>query len=183
MEQIIKLSVLICHLPQRARLLSRLVTTISSQSVDKPVELIVNDEDCSVGLKRNKLLNAARGEYVAFVDDDDEVPEYYVDEILQAATVHPDCIGIVGVIREQSGNNLFKHSIEYVGWYTGGDGTYYRTPNHLNPIKREIATAIRFDPSMSFGEDRKFSDRVRPHLKSEVYIRDKIMYYYNAGVA
>lgn len=180
MEQIVKLSILICHLPERQKEIDRLLGILHKQDQSN-VEILINETDCSVGMKRNKLLSNAKGAYVSFIDDDDEVPEYYISEIIHAIEKEkPDCVGIVGEMRQSIGSFLFKHSIEYVSWYTGADGVFYRTPNHLNPIKRGIAEAIGFDSSMSYGEDRKFSDRVRPHLKTEVYIRDKIMYYYNA---
>ena len=37
----------------------------------------------SVGSKRNCLLDSAHGEYVSFIDDDDEVATDYVDKILR----------------------------------------------------------------------------------------------------
>ena len=36
----------------------------------------------SVGEKRNKLINMAKGEYFSFIDDDDLVSEEYVDQVL-----------------------------------------------------------------------------------------------------
>jgi hypothetical protein len=56
---------------------------------------------------------------------------------------------------------------------------YYRCPNHLNPIKREIALQVMF-PELSRGEDRDFSMRVKRLLKKEEYI-DGIIYFYKAS--
>jgi hypothetical protein len=59
------------------------------------------------------------------------------------------------------------------------DGTvlYKRTPNHLNPIKREIATSVPF-PEINHGEDWAFMVNVFPMLKSEVFVDEYLYHYY-----
>lgn len=153
------------------------MTSLNAQAAGKPVEILVNGDngEVSIGNKRNQLLYSAKGDYVAYVDDDDMVSEDYVDAILKAAESKPDCVGIEGVMDSNLGAAAFKHSIQFQGWYTGTDA-YYRTPNHLNPIKRSIAQKIGF-PDMMFGEDQLFSHALKRSLKTEVYI-DHPLYFY-----
>ena len=53
------------------------------------VEIIVatDNRDMSTGAKRNKLIVFAHGKYVSFVDDDDSVNGYYVEEIIEGNTI------------------------------------------------------------------------------------------------
>lgn len=177
-----KLSILICSLEKRAHMLDSLLKTLHSQEREG-VEIIVDIDrgEKIIGQKRNELLDTAMGDYVCFIDDDDEVPDYYVHEILDAIKQNPDCIGFELIYTENGGEQRSAyHSIVYNEWATKkeDDGkTYYeRTPNHLNPIKREIALKAKF-PEKNFGEDHEYSNIVQHLVESEVYI-DKPMYFY-----
>ena len=44
----------------------------------------------SIGMKRQALLESARGDYIAFVDDDDDVSGDYVTRLIEAITEHPE---------------------------------------------------------------------------------------------
>lgn len=44
----------------------------------------------SIGLKRQALLDSARGDFIAFVDDDDDVSHTYVSELIEAIRTHPE---------------------------------------------------------------------------------------------
>jgi glycosyltransferase involved in cell wall biosynthesis len=160
--------------------LERLMGQLNPQLEGQPVEVVIETDNVamSVGEKRNVLLRRAMGEYIAFVDDDDEVPDYYVSRILAAvAKSRPDVIGFSGLLRLSDGTAEFRHSLRYGGWYTGADGIFYRTPNHLNPVRREWATSVMFVDSR-FGEDADYATRIRPYLETEVYVGGP-MYYYN----
>jgi len=172
-----QLSILICHLISRAEQLAALRAKLDSQN-DGRVEILVagDNGEITVGAKRNDLLFRAAGDYVAFVDDDDDVSDDYIPAILKAVETKPDCAGIEGILKSNLGNAIFRHSIQFQGWYTGEDG-FYRTPNHLNPVRRAIAQSIGF-PAQSFGEDQLYSDALRRRLRTEVYI-DHPIYFYN----
>lgn len=176
----ITLSILICHLYSREKELDRLKAILvpQIQGVDEVEVVIMCDErEMSIGQKRLALINKARGKYCCFVDDDDEVVSDYVQKVLAALQSEPDCCGIEGTMKSSLGTHTFKHSIQFSGWYTS-DGIFYRTPNHLNPIKTSIAKMVGFEP-VSFGEDKTFSERVLRFLKTEVYIKEPIYIYNN----
>ena len=69
----------------------------------------------------------------------------------------------------------FTHSLRHSKWFEK-DGVYYRNPNHLNPVKSEIAKKIKF-PEVNHGEDRTYSQKILPFLKTEVYIDGPIYFY------
>ena len=178
------LSVLICSLIERRRLLDELTRKLRNIAPDinelGEIEILtqIDDGQMPVGAKRNLLLEKARGRYVCFVDDDDDVVDTYLIQILKAAREDSDCIGITGRIIRKMGTYRFMHSISFCGWYTSPvDLTFYRTPNHLNPVKRELALAARF-PRIDYGEDILYSNRLKPRLKTETMIKDPIYIYY-----
>ena len=49
----------------------------------------------------------------------------------------------------------------------------------MNPIKKDLAEKVKF-VDKNHGEDSDFSVKIRPLLKTEVYI-DKIIYFYEAN--
>ena len=44
----------------------------------------------SIGCKRQSLLESARGDFIAFVDDDDDVSKDYVTRLIEAIIEHPE---------------------------------------------------------------------------------------------
>lgn len=175
-----KLSILICSLHKRKPFLDRLLKVLCPQ-VEKysDVNVIINKDngELIIGDKRNKLLEEAKSsEFLCFIDDDDLIADSYVDDIVKALETKPDCVGMEGIITVNNRNpKKFTHSIKYNSWHEK-DGVYYRSPNHLNPIKTELALQIKF-PSINSGEDQDFSNRILPLLKTEVYIDSPIYFY------
>lgn len=170
------LSILICTLPKRSKMLRSLLYNLNSQIVHG-VEIIT---DCSTtdttGLKRNKLIARSSGEYVVFIDDDDEVSEKYVLLILSALQTKPDCVATQGIITTNGAQQKEWYiSKDFKTWHEK-NGVYYRTPNHISPVKREIALSVGF-PDKTIGEDYDYSMGILPHLKTEVKIIENIYHY------
>lgn len=172
-----KLSILICHLADREVQIKKLLTVLGDQA--RPdIEILVETDDgtMSIGEKRNILLSKAKGDYVCFIDDDDEVPEYYVEEILKAIESKPDCVGFNGAIVSAEGKRdlvSYRKGITQVDregeWFRAGIG-------HLSPVKREIAVSIKF-PEKNSAEDYEYAKELQEKLTSEAVI-DKFMYFY-----
>jgi glycosyltransferase involved in cell wall biosynthesis len=173
-----KLSILICSLKIREKLLMNLARILKMQG-DSRVEIlsIIDNGEISIGEKRNKLLHSAKGEYVCFLDDDDMISPFYTSNILKALEKTPDCVGFKGIITQNNVQpKLFIHSLKYDSWYEEND-IYYRCPNHLNPIKKELAISVGF-PDLYYHEDQHFSMRIKKLLKTEEFIDDPIYFYY-----
>jgi hypothetical protein len=176
-----KLSILTCTLHERTHRFKKLGKELEKQiKFFSQVELLANLDSGkkTIGQKRNELLCAAKGEYVAFVDDDDFISNNYIDSILTAINYKkPDCCGIEGkIIFNKKLNKKFIHSIKYQNWFEKNN-IYYRCPNHLNPIRKELALAVGFK-NLNSGEDHDFSERIKPLLKTEVYINKCLYFYY-----
>jgi glycosyltransferase involved in cell wall biosynthesis len=173
------LSILICTLPQRAALLARLMDVLTPQVCGHSVEILTaeNAGELSIGEKRQRLLSRSDGQYVCFVDDDDLVPDSYVSRILEATQGRPDVVGMYGTMTTNGRNpQRFILSRQFDHWFEQ-KGIYYRPPNHVCPVRRELALQVGYK-SISFGEDKDYSDRLFPLLQTEHFISDIPMYSY-----
>jgi len=179
-----KLNILICTIPTRENefnlLKHHLQSQINELGVQKQVSILskLDNKQISVGAKRQLLLEEATADYIVFIDDDDMIPYYYVDKILEAIKLSPDCIGFriecTGTSgKTASASNKWDDWAENVGGFD-----YVRTIYHKTPVKREIALAIGYEDKR-FGEDYCYSKRLKESglLKNEVFI-DKVMYEY-----
>lgn len=143
------------------------------------------DEGLSYGGKRNVLMAAAKGDYVAFFDDDDQPHPKYIDRILTAIEQRPDVVGFkvacYGYANDCKSPEIMEPadvSIRYNGWANDQNGfKYVRFPHHLAPTKREHAMAIGYRGHR--GEDHDYSMRMQAsgRLKTEVHI-DEFLYIY-----
>ncbi|MBU8911288.1 MAG: glycosyltransferase family 2 protein [Desulfobacterales bacterium] len=165
-------------------MVKKLVSFLQSQERSDEVEIIIQPgEKHSIGYKRNQLIAQATAPYISFIDDDDWVDSRYIPLILEATTTCPDVVGFKGQMTTNGKNPInFIHSLAISSWYTHirpqkGSVTAYRCPNHLNPVKREIAALCPFK-EVSHGEDRDYSFALRGHLHSEVMIEDPPIYFY-----
>jgi hypothetical protein len=133
-----------------------------------------NNGERPLGEIRQALLMAARVEYVSFVDDDDTVPPYFVEEMVPALRAGPD---VVGFMVEYRVNGYFAatsyHSLAYEP-HDAGD-RLFRDFSHQQPVRTALARQGDFRDG--WPEDNVWRRKVRPLLSTEVYV-DKYMYHY-----
>jgi glycosyltransferase involved in cell wall biosynthesis len=172
----------VCRLPERAESFRRLEAVLRPQLGDD-CELLTHNASrgtMTTGAKRNELLRSARGKYIAFIDDDDMVAGNYVERIRGAAVSDPDCVGMeITMYRRGVNPQRCIHSMRYDDWHEERIGNlriYCRCPNHLNPVRRELAQAVGF-PDLNVGEDRAYSLSLRPLLTTEVMLEGPIYTY------
>jgi cellulose synthase/poly-beta-1,6-N-acetylglucosamine synthase-like glycosyltransferase len=178
-----KLSILIPSLDERRKSLDVLKAELTNQIGKKNVEVLSlsDSRQMTIGQKRNMLLMQSTGEYVTFIDDDDWVTADYIEKVVNAVSKNPDCSSLTGEIRFSDGySRPFIHSLRYDKWIDDHQGkVYYRPPNHLNAVRREVAVRVGF-PSWNNGEDRAFSMGIKPMLKKEQWI-DGVIYNYKCN--
>jgi glycosyltransferase involved in cell wall biosynthesis len=177
-----KLSILICTMPSRSEMLKKLTQQLMLLLVkydESQWEVLIQpDENINVGCKRNILLQKASGDFVVFIDDDDEIHDNYIDAFMNAIESNPnaDCIGYRGYITfDGTSRKDWVISITCKTWYEE-NGVYYRTPNHISPVKRSIAMQVMF-PQIDFGADYEYSMGILPLLKEEVFIDEQLYHY------
>lgn len=188
---------LACRAPLLARLRAGLDPQVDAANAGAPdgaprVEIVLaaDDGENPIGWKRNKLLDEALGSYIAFVDDDDVVSANYVPAILSALCrrsdlgpmTPPDCVGF-RVARCVDGRYQEEaiHSLRYAQYGEGRDAQgqryFERTPNHLNPVRAELARRAMFPSDLNWAEDTAYAQRLRPLLRTEVFVDERLYTY------
>ena len=152
------LSILTPAVPSRMNTLGRLCEELARQIGDLPVEhlVLLDNKRRTVGGKRDALLRAARGRYVAYLDDDDWVSPDYVASLLGAMESDPD---VITFLQEASVNGA-KGQIDFrLGnpnepFCPGG--TARRNAWHVCAWRRSLAILSHF-PASNYGEDWAFA--------------------------
>lgn len=186
MSDSLLLSILIPTLEGRAdsfaRIRGKLERQIHEAGLQGQVEILslCDRGEVPTGIKRNRLMDLARGEFLVSVDDDDDVHDQYVALITNLLLANPevDCIGIKGEVRFAGAPpRIFVYSIRFSEYRTR-NGVYERPPHHLNPVRAEIARRFRFEPVWT-SEDHDWSLRLIKSgaLRKEVLL-DEVIYHY-----
>jgi glycosyltransferase involved in cell wall biosynthesis len=173
------LSILIPSTYDRQEMTEKLYQFIDLQSTLQ-VEILVeyDNKEISIGAKRQKMLERAKGKYVVFIDSDDWLPDDYVESVLKALESNPDCVGHKIECSGTPGRHE-SASNRYPEWCEKKFGfDYTRTPYPKTPILKSICLQIGFK-DMRYGEDHDFSIRLKESglIKTEVYL-NKVLYFY-----
>ncbi len=182
------LSILIPTLESRQNLFKRLIRKLKKQIAENGLESVVeildfsDNGECTVGHKRNNLIEKARGEFVVFIDDDDDINEHYVKLTYDTLKKHPniDCIGLKGQVTFSGKRpRLFIHSLQYKEYFSC-NGVYYRPPYHLNPMRHCIAKKYKFE-EIDYSEDIDWAMRIcKDEALQKEFMIDEVLYYYHS---
>ena len=173
--------ILIPTMPGREAMLFALLQVLEPQlKKHKTASYFIDAGAGSIGAKRQRMIEKATADYIAFVDDDDMVSADYLDRIMPCLQSRPDCVGVTMHVtmdgRDWHPSPIFRHSLRFKEnhqWH-GQD----RTPHHLCPIKRTIAVESRF-PDLMWGEDFSYALGLLSRLHSEEWSGDEAIYFYN----
>lgn len=177
-----KWNILIATLGQRKDKFKRLIDILMPQVDKYDGEVIVtalwNNGEHSLSHVRQSLMESSRGEYTSFIDDDDILPHYFVDEVMERL----DGVDYIGW-RMQAYSDGYPlkptfHSLRYDHWWDDANG-YYRDISHLNPVRRQLALQADFRRTTP-PEDVAWCDQMRGLVLTEHYI-DRVMYEYYAS--
>lgn len=179
-------SVLIPTIPGRDEKLRSLIRTIQEKvaricpEVRMEVCVAFDNREMTVGMKRQQLLTQAKGKYLSFIDDDDDITDAYVEDLKECIHGGYHTMRIRGQITPYT----FTHSVENTLSTTMARGdVFIRPPNHLNPMMSDVAKLIQYRDAVR-GEDLDWTIRMSKtgFLTSE-YTSDpsRIHYIYNMG--
>ena len=179
-------SILIASIPGREHSLQRLLQTINEHraaicpGLRIEINIAFDNREKRIGTKRQELLQAAKGKYFSFIDDDDLVTSAYFEDALETIKSGFHCCRLRG----QMSQYTFTHSIENtLNMPMCRGDEFIRPPNHLNVIMTDIGKLIPFR-NAARGEDLDWTIRLAQYgwLKTE-YKSDhsRIHYIYNLG--
>jgi len=179
-------SILIPTIPGRETSLRNLIASIREKlqrlSPQLRVEFCIrfDNKEMSIGNKRQELLQGAKGKYMSFIDDDDDITDEYVQDITETIRGNYHVMYLRGKIDKYT----FKHSISNkLSGFMADDTGFLRPPNHLNPILTDVAKNISFRDA-TYGEDLDWTLRLaKTGFLSREYVSsdNRIHYLYNMG--
>ncbi len=178
-------SILTPALPSRWASIQELCATLQTQIESQPVEhlILVDNKRRTVGEKRDALLRAARGDYIAFVDDDDTVSPDYVSSILERIAVNPppDVVTFrqVATVNGEVGEVEFRLDNPNEEFKPGQ--LTLRNAWHVCAFRRSLAICSGF-PATNYGEDIAYASALWsvPNLKEE-HIPKVLHFYYHSS--
>jgi len=177
-------SILIPTLIERTEKFNRLITSINEKykriCPDLKIEFCIScdNREKSVGAKRQELLKAAKGKYMSFVDDDDDLTDAYFEDALACIRGNFQ----VCRLRGQMAQFTFTHSVDNrLSDPMARDGEFLRPPNHLNIMVTDVANLFSFSDAKR-GEDLDWTIRLaKSGILQREYQSDssRIHYIYN----
>lgn len=181
-----KLSILIPSIPSRVEgkmipLFNKIQAQIDKLENPKDVELLcfIDNKRRSIGYKRESLVYIARGNYLAFVDDDDDVEDHYIEKVVNAIYTNPDVDVIT--FKEKvfiNGSGPFNLTFQ-LGYHTNDP---VQVPNARRPPwqscfwKRKIAQSCHF-PDLMSEEDWAWASQLNQIAKTSYHIDDFMKTY------
>ena len=176
------LSILTPTIPGREAQLHALQTRIKAQSsglksLGQVEHLILSDNrQRSIGAKRQALVDIARGEYIAFVDDDDDIAEDYVSSLLEAIEKGADTITFEqrAVYNGLESKVIFGINNRDEAFNAGG--ITLRAPWHVCAWRRDRVADCQFAES-NYGEDRIWAIQARRRARTGYHI-DRVLHTY-----
>ena len=187
-----KLSILIPTLPHRRKLFNALYKKLTAQidyvHTTHPslgqVEILFDKSKkflkggLTVGGKRDALKCKATGQYLVFVDDDDNVAPNYVQSILRLTETNPDIITFRSLYKSSTYWGIVDMNLNYAENEQMNDSTIVkRQPFHVCPIRTSIAQQHSF-PDINNAEDWGWMVKVLSDCQKQAH-SDQILHQYN----
>lgn len=167
--------------PSRLESIAKLMAEVERQRGDLPVEhlVLLDNKARTVGEKRQALLEAARGAFVAFVDDDDWIRPRYVAAIVEAIIHAKHPVEVVTFEQMASfdgveGKVVFRACNPNEEWKAGGITS--RAAWHVCAWNRETALRSRF-PAKNWGEDWEWAAPLNEMCIPEIHIPEILHEY------
>ncbi len=187
----ILLTILTPSITTRTKRLGKLLRKLAAQVDGQPVELLcwVDNMVRSVGRKRDDLIQAAQGEYLMFVDDDDNVPDHYVTTALRYISENPgtDVFAIQQeCYYEGVGPYYVDFSINYVDEEFNRTAIGARTKRFISHSciwRTSLAQKVNV-PSIGYYEDIEWAKAAAELVEKQVEIPEVMhLYEYDSLVS
>lgn len=154
---------------------------------------VFHKENGGAASARNFGLRKATGEYISFIDADDEVSPKFLSSLAEGLLAPENALSVTGFrynrLKLGTTRDTYTHMVEpqqdeesfkcYILRLLAADGRMYSSVNKL--YRAEIAKKIKFDEKINFAEDTKFVLDYLDKAKGEISFVLKPLYVYNFG--
>ena len=152
-----KLSILIPALTNRPwqDLVKKLETQIAKADLQDKIEILikVDSGELTSGSKRQILLNDSVGEYICYVDDDDDIHDEYIKQIFEGCQKNVDVVSFnVDFVRE----NFYKETW-VLGCFPNARRDGIMLINHLCAWRKALAQRVSWCPFLGNSDDHAWS--------------------------
>lgn len=160
---------------------------------DKRIK-VVHQKNGGQSTARNTGIQMAKGEYINFIDSDDEIEPNFVEELFNLYSPKTSvtvCGHQYRRLKENTSKNLYqsplrprrKHESKkaYVLQLLAKDGRMYSCNNKLFRTTIIKEHSLTFDQKLNFAEDTKFVLDYLKYAKGEIAYTPKPLYIYNFG--
>lgn len=132
---------------------------------------VVHQKNMGVSMARNKALDIHKGQYIVFIDSDDNVVDNYIETIVNKIKTS----SFDYCMMSWKGESLLNPSLngEFI---ISGEPLEWNTSIWNCIYKSELIGKTRFTPNIQIGEDTDFNKRVRSGKRENIL---EIMYLYN----
>lgn len=187
------LSVLICTIPERVDMFTKLYNELHRQleymqtfhSTLGHIEILVNSDKRfleggpSIGKKRESLVNLAEGKYLCFLDDDEAISPNYVETLVRLCQRDADVCTFRNISRMENYWCLVDMGLHYPNDQASPMITVRRKPWHICPVRSSFAKLHPF-PDTNYSEDFEWMEKVLAHCTTEAK-SESIIHEYRHG--
>lgn len=167
------------------------MTIVSEYASDPRIKILRNGNE-GVSAARNTGIKAATGNYIGFVDSDDEVDDTFLSRFVAAALSTEADMIMAGYYKDQMNEKEERISREPVrmkaGLYTRADPPKWETNanamamlgyiwNKLYRREKLVQNGMYFNEEMSFLEDMEFNAAVFEKISSFAVLEDCLYHY------
>lgn len=193
-HEIVMLSVLMPTTPERHQMFTKLFNEVHRQQEYMQtfhkslgqIEILVDDSPRflnggpSVGKKREALVNRASGEYLCFLDSDEEISPDYLETLVRLCYQGYDVCTFKAMVKLSTFWAIVDMRLAFKSnEQISPDFTVRRLPWHICPVRTRFAKQFTFSDKNN-AEDFEWMEKVLTKCQTEAH-SDRIIFCYNHG--
>lgn len=120
----------------------------------------------SIGKKRESLVRRAKGKYLCFLDDDEDIAPNYVETLVRLCQHDMDVCTFKAIAKNDNFWSIIDMSIYNPNIEASPNYVTLRSPWHVCPIRSSFAKMFDFE-DINYGEDIKWMEKVLTQVTSE----------------